>query len=65
MDDEANSPQVSNERENIADAIAEIRLKIQEGIEQANRGETLSHEEVFGGLRVMLEKMKTNARNTS
>jgi hypothetical protein len=58
MDNENNSPQASDEQSNKAAALADIRLKVQEGIDQANRGETFSHEEVFGSLRVMLDKIK-------
>jgi predicted transcriptional regulator len=61
MNTEPKSGQSDNDDGQTA-AVAVLRQKIQEGIEQANRGETFSHEEVFGSLRKKLEAMKANSR---
>jgi predicted transcriptional regulator len=62
MENEINPSKASDGQSNRSAAIAALRRQIQVGIEQANRGETFSHEEVFGSLRKKLEAMQANFR---
>jgi predicted transcriptional regulator len=62
MENEINPSQATDGQSNRSAAIAAVRRQIQVGIEQANRGETFSHEEVFGSLSKKLEAMKANSR---